>query len=100
MEHAYVPNYTINHKYALFYLTTTTIVYINSAQAILVRVIYSETNILINFDALHSIQFEPKWDNQQLMFPFLSYAFFKNWFKKHLVTVLHRFFKEKWEIQQ
>ena len=52
----------INTHYSIF--PSTTIVYINSAQAILVRVIYSEINILIIFDALHSIQFQPKWNNQ------------------------------------
>ena len=52
-------------------------VYINYVQAILVRVIHSETNILINFDTLNSIQFEPKWNNQQLIFSFHCYAFFK-----------------------
>ena len=71
---------TINTYYSIF--PSTTIVNINYAQAIMVRVIHLETWFLIYFDALHSIQFEPKWNNQQLMFSFLCYAFFKKWFKK------------------
>ena len=63
MEHVNVPNYTINYKYALFYLSIHNdgkhqLCTSNTSKS------YSETNILINFDTLNSIQFEPKWNNQ------------------------------------
>ena len=51
----------LNTHYSIF--LSTTMVNINYAQAILVRVIHLETWFLTNVDAIHSIQFEPIWNN-------------------------------------
>ena len=71
---------TINTHYSIF--PSTTMININYAQAMLVRVIHLETWFLTSVDALHRIQLEPKWDKQQLLLTFHCYAIFKNRFKK------------------
>ena len=52
---------TINTHYSIF--PSTTMININYAQAMLVRVIHLETWFLTSVDALHRIQLEPKWNN-------------------------------------
>ena len=87
----------LNTHYSIF--LSTTMVNINYAQAILVRVIHLETNILIIFDALHSIQFEQNETINSWCFHFLV-MHLSSIVSQYLVSVLYRLVKEKWEIRQ
>ena len=64
-------NYTINYKYVLFYLPIHNdgihqLCVSNTSKS------YSETNILINFDTLNSIQFGPNGTINSWCFHFLN----------------------------
>ena len=54
---------------------------------------YFESNTPIDFGTFHIIQFEPKWNNKQRLFSFLSLHSSRIG-SKYLITVLYRHTKE------
>ena len=58
-----------------------------------------ESKTLIDFGTFHIIQFEPKWNNKQRSFSFLSLHFSRIG-SKYLITVLYRHAIAKWKIMR